>query len=520
MASACFPAGSVSFPIENIMERRIFLKFGSGAAIGAALAGCGSGSGHGGHTPPPPPPPPPVRGKLTVGWNNVAINAVRATRVAPPIAARSMAILHSAIYNAWSAYDPVALPTIDSLLLRRPVAEHTHAHIAAAISYAAYAALVDQFPAQQSAFDAYMAQLGYLPSQASTDLSLPQGVGTVAARRTLAYAHTDGANQLGNLTPSGLPFADYSGYVPANPPMTIFQSTPRSAIPSPGLWQPLRFRDAGGVVRTQVFLTPYWGQVRPFALSSGGAFRPGPPAAFGSSAFLAQARAMVATQIALTPVHKIIVEYWAGGARGDLPTTLWSQFAQFVSERDRLDERADIKLFFALSNALSDASIAAFDAKRHYNCARPITAIRYLLSGQRIEGYGSGPAAGLQAIAGEAWLPWQPLSAPGPGHPDYVSGHSTLSAAAAAVLKAWTGSDVFNHHADIAARSMLFDPSLPATDTLLGWESFNYAACEAGFSRVYGGIHFSEADLKGRTLGERVGNTVFERARRYWLGHA
>ena len=499
------------------MERRIFLKCGTGAAIGAALAACGSSGGGGGnHTPPVQP----VRVRVVAGWNNVTLAAIRATRVAPPIAARALAIVHTAMYNAWSAYDAIAIATVRSVTLRRPVAEHTADNAVIAFSFAAYAALVDQFPAQKSAFDAHMALLGFNPAHASHDVTRPHGVGAIAARAVLELAHADGSNQLGNLTASGIAFADYINYAPRNGPLAIFEATPRSAIAAPGRWQPLSFRDSGGTVRTQSFMTPYWGRVRPFALTSGAQYRPTAPAPFGSTAFVEQARSMVAIQVALTEQQKMTVEYWSGGASGELPSSLWSQFAQLISQRDKHTEAQDIKLFFALSNAVFDAGIAAWDAKLAYDSARPITAIRYLFAGQRIQGYGAGPAGGLQAIAGEAWLPYQPMTAPGPAHPDYVSGHSTYSAASAAVLRLFTGSDTFNHSVTIRARSSLFDPALPAADLTLNWDTFTFAACEAGLSRVYGGIHFSDADLAGRTLGEQVGAAAFQKASRYWLGQA
>ena len=198
---------------------------------------------------------------------------------------------------------------------------------------------------------------------------------------------------------------------------------------------------------------------------------------------------------------------------------LWSQFAQFVSVRDNHTEAADVKMFFAVSNSLFDAGIAAWDAKRAYDSARPITAIRYLFAGQTIRAYGlRGPAAGLLSIPGETWTPFQPLAAMVPAHSDFVSGHSTYSAAAAEVLKQFTGSDAFNHSVTIQERSLLIDATLPAAAVTLAWDSFSFAACEAGSSRVFGGIHFENADLAGRALGVRVGATVFQRAQNLWLG--
>jgi hypothetical protein len=101
-----------------------------------------------------------------------------------------------------------------------------------------------------------------------------------------------------------------------------------------------------------------------------------------------------------------MAEYWADGPRSELPPGHWLLFALHVSERDRHTDDDDIKLFFALSNALSDAAIAAWDSKRAFDSVRPITAVRYLLHGQTIPGYGPlGPAGGLRQIQGESWVP-------------------------------------------------------------------------------------------------------------------
>lgn len=501
------------------MKRRDFIILGTGAAIGGALSACGGGGGGGGGHPPPPATPPLVRNRVAAGWNQVAQEAVLAVRPSPPVAARMFALLHTAMYDAWSAYDAVALSTRHQAALRRPLAERTLDNQRKAFSFAAYAALLKLIPAQQALFDARMRALGYNPAEASLDFATPQGIGTIAARILLDYAAGDGANSDGSMTPGGLPYADYSGYVPQNQPLIVAQPTPRSAIAAPGRWQPLSYRNTAGAEAAQVYVLPYWGQVRPFALRSGAQYRPGAPAQFGTPAFADQVRDMVAIQAALTEEHKAMADFWAGGRSGQLPVATWSQFADWVSLRDQHDEAKDIKLYFALANALFDAGIAAWDAKRAYDSVRPITAVRYLLAGHTITGYGfGGPAEGLRQIAGESWVPYHLPSFPTPAFPDHVSGHSTYSAASAQVLKLFTGSDAFKHSVTIGPRTMLFDPALPSAAVTLKWDTFTYAACEAGTSRIYAGIHFHNADTAGRTLGELVGAAVFEKARCYWSG--
>lgn len=505
------------------MQRRTFLRFTTGAALTGALGACGGGGSTApGHPPPPPPPlplPPSPASRVAAGWNTLTLTAIRAAGMGPTVAARALAVVHTAMYNAWAAYDQQAHSTRHGAALRRPASEHTAPYQVMAFSYAAHATLRDLFPAQSILFDAHLVTLGYHPALASNDATVPQGVGTISAQALLAWMHEDGANQRGALTASGIAYADYTGYVPANAPLLIDQPTPRTAIAAPDRWQPLSWRDTAGNIRTQTYATPFWGQVRPFALRSGSQFRPPPPAAYGTPAFDEQVRHVVATQLALTDQHKVMAEYWAGGAAGELPAGYWSQFAQFVSTRDGHDESADIKMFFALTNALLDAGIAAWDAKRAYDSARPVSAIRYALAGHTLQGYGPlGPAGGVRSIAGEAWMPYQRPAVATPPFPDHVSGHSTYSSASAEILRRFTGSDAFNHGVTIAAGSLVTEPGAPAAAVSLHWDTFTTAACEAGQSRVYAGIHFPAADHEGRTLGLKVGATVWETAQAYWLG--
>jgi hypothetical protein len=495
------------------MRRRTFLKIGTGAALGGALAACGGGDAAPGAATLP--------GGVVTGWNKVALQAIRSVRPGAPMAARSLAVVHTSMYNAWTAYDTQAMPTLRGGAPRRPRGEHSVANKAMAISHAAHAALCDQFASQTSAFGAHLRTLGYDPGAASSDPATPVGVGAAMAARVLAYCHDDGANQLGKLTPSGVPYADYTGYASSNPPMAVNEPTPLERIPAPGHWQPLTYADASAKLITPGFLGACWPRIIPFALRSASQFRPAPPAAFGTPEYVAQARRIVEVQLALTEQHKVAAEYWADGPNSELPPGHWCLFAQFVSARDSHTDDDDVKMFFALTCAVSDAGIAAWDAKRTYDSERPITAIRYLMNDQTINGYGlPGPAGGLRPIPGAAWMPYQPTSFPTPPFPDHVSGHSAFSAAAAAVLQSFTGSDAFGASHTSAARSLVLESSLPSRDLVLRWDRFSDAALEAGISRVYGGIHFDNANDAGLALGRKVGALAYQKAQRHWQGQA
>ena len=67
----------------------------------------------------------PIRGNAVIAWNQAALEAVRRTRLGPPMVARAIHILHTAMYDTWAAYDHRAVGTRLGDLLRRPPAERS-----------------------------------------------------------------------------------------------------------------------------------------------------------------------------------------------------------------------------------------------------------------------------------------------------------------------------------------------------------------------------------------------------------
>jgi len=503
------------------MKRREFLTYGATLAASGAIAGCG-GSDDDNVTisAPTQAPPDPAQPKVVVQWNEAALQAVRDVKPGPPMCARSLAIVHTAMFDAWAAYDSVAVGTRLQGLLRRPASERTNANKAKAISYAAYAALIDQFPSEKALFDSQMATLGFTVTT-SRDPATPEGIGNLAAQAVIDYRRNDGANQHGTLAVSGAPYSDYTGYAPVNPAAAFNVPTALSGITAPDRWQPISYFDAGGVVRTPGFIGPHWQNVIPFALTSASQFRPAPPKALGTPEFAAQAQHVIDVQLALTERQKVMAEFWADGPKSELPPGHWCLFAQLVSERDNNSNDTDVKMFFAMTNAILDASIATWEAKRFYDYARPITAIRFLKNGQSLMGYGSGgPAAGLVNIQGEAWRTFQVDTFPTPPFPEYTSGHSAFSAAGGEVLKRYTGSDAFGGTYTQPAATLRADNKLPTQTITLTWPTFTEAANEAGQSRIYGGIHFDDGNIAGLELGRKIGAQTFVKAKSYWEGTA
>lgn len=216
----------------------------------------------------------------------------------------------------------------------------------------------------------------------------------------------------------------------------------------------------------------------------------------------------------------MIAEYWADGPKSELPPGHWDLFAQFVSRRDGHGVDDDVKMFFALTNAIFDAGVVAWDNKIAFDSVRPITAVRQLWHGQPVRAWG-GPYQGTQVIDGAAWLPYQPSTFPTPPFAEYSSGRSNFSAAGAEILRRSTGSDRFGYSLTVPAGSSKVEPgAVPATDTTLSWATFSEAADEAGISRRYGGIHFAQGDLDARATGRAAATQAWVKAQTYVKGTA
>ena len=189
---------------------------------------------------------------LAVQWNDVLLESIREAKLGPPIVARAIGVTHTCGFDAWAAYDDLAVGTQLGGSLRRPAAERTLANREKAYSYAEYRCLADLFPGQTALARAEMAALGFDPDDASTDPATPQGIGNLAAAAVIEFRHHDGANQLGDLNPGA--YSDYTGYLPVNDP---------DHINDPNRWQPLRFSDGNGGFVTPGFIAPQWETWRP-----------------------------------------------------------------------------------------------------------------------------------------------------------------------------------------------------------------------------------------------------------------
>lgn len=191
------------------------------------------------------------------------------------------------------------------------------------------------------------------------------------------------------------------------------------------------------------------GGVAPYLLASGNQFRPTPPPAFGSAAFLTDLNEIRTLAITRTPEQRTSAVYWNFTTGSFTPLGYWNLAAASYIEAFALDERAATHAFALMHAAMMDALIGCWDAKLYYWTLRPSHA---------------DPSITLTFGL--------------PNHPSYPSGHSCVSAAAATVL------------------GYLFPDRVTELE---GWVT------EAGWSRMYAGIHYRFDISAGRDLGIAVG---------------
>lgn len=382
---------------------------------------------------------------MVLQWNEHALDAIRAASTPPPIAARALAIVHTAVYDAVNAIDRThevyAVDVLAAPNSSRP----------AAVAAAAHKALVTLFPGQQANLDAALtASLATIPNGAAENLGVALGV--QVATQVLALRANDGATAI-------------VAYVPGN---------------EAGDWQPTPPANAAA-------LFPQWPDVAPFAMTSGNQFSPSNIPALTSVAYTeafnevkelgslnSATRTADQTQIAL---------FWANGGGTATPPGHLNVLAQVVAEAEGNTLAENARLFAMLNVAMADAAIMSWDCKFDTDFWRPITGIR-----------AADTDGNPDTEEDETWTPLITT----PPFPSYVSGHSSFSGAAAAVLEAFFGTD------EIAFVLPSENPNVGSRS----FESFSEAAQESADSRLYGGIHWRFDNEDGLTAGTALGEYV------------
>ena len=222
-------------------------------------------------------------------------------------------------------------------------------------------------------------------------------------------------------------------------------------------------------------LLPGWGKNRTFAMPDGAACAlPAPPAYSEdkTSEFYKQALEVYEIKQNITPEQRAIARFWADDAMLSVtPPGHWIGIALQIIGRDKVALDKSVEVLARLGVAEADAFVGCWNVKYRYDLLRPITYIRRVIDPK-----------------------WESLLNT-PPFPEYPSGHSTQSAAAAVVLTSLFG------------ENFAFEDGTGQKDGLAprAFPSFWAAANEAGISRLYGGIHFRAAIERGLEQGRCIG---------------
>lgn len=237
---------------------------------------------------------------------------------------------------------------------------------------------------------------------------------------------------------------------------------------------------------------PYWGMIRPFTMDSVGMFcAPEIPlySADKKSPYFKYVSEVYETGNNLTEEQKIIASYWDDNpnvsthlghmtyfAQKMTPGGHWIALTALAARMKKWTLPETAEAFTLTSIAMSDAFKCCWKEKYRYNSIRPVTIINETLN--------------------RDWNPYIQT----PPFPEYPSGHSTVSAAAAEVLTKLAGDNFsFTDSSEV-------EYGLPVRS----FNSFREAAAEAKLSRMYGGIHFRFANEGGATMGKKIGEYVAE----------
>jgi membrane-associated phospholipid phosphatase len=395
-------------------------------------------------------------------WNQHMLRAGTVAGTPPIVMSRVAAIVQASVFDAVNGIDQKYTP------VHVPPGAGAGASRRAAIVEAAYTALVALFPTQKSTFDARLAvsltAIASDPHETSSGITSGIAWGQTVANGILSWRATDG------FTPPPAPFLGGTA-------VGEWRPTPPGFLPG---------------------AAPQFAYMTPWSISAPSQFRPGGPPALTSARYTAdfnETKLMGNISSAVrTSDQTIYAWFW----NASTATYIWNHLADVLIERADRDEDDDYgrrserhssllenaRVLALIDLAMADAAIACWEAKYHYVSWRPVTAIP-------LADTDGNPAT----ISDPSWMP---LFAT-PAHPEYPSGHSTVSGASAVVLASFFGE---RKHFSVDNDLMI--------GVTRSFESFSESLEEVRNARVFAGIHFRSACDDGQTVGTQVANWVLD----------
>lgn len=372
-------------------------------------------------------------------WNELALTAVRASRATDADAARLYAMVNVAMYDAVNGIARTRAPALVPGRGPRDGDEQ-----AAAVA-AAHAVLVRLDAPRAGDYDARLAaDLARLGDGRSVTSGVAWGrhVGELVVALRADDGSTPAETQPAGMGPG------------------VFRAA----------WPGVQYRN-----------------VRPFAIADPSRYVPGPPPALDSVPYAAAFAEVAILGNAAIPAPDLLAtfQFWSLPAGSDQPPGEWLRIALTVVGDRRLSLADQARLTALLTMALADTTVATVATKYTYRHWRPTTAIR--------EADTDGNPSTM------ADPNWAARAGTVGGTPEYVSGHSSYSAAGATVLAGFFCID--------AIPFTLATDSAPS-GAARSYPGFSAAAAEAGRSRVFGGQHFEFSNQAGFGIGRGVAGEV------------
>ncbi len=243
-------------------------------------------------------------------------------------------------------------------------------------------------------------------------------------------------------------------------------------------------------------MEPHWNLIRTLVMDSATQFRPPSPFTFNikdpNSDYYKQVKKTLDSTREMTEEQKHIADFWDDnpfklnvnghlmfGTKKFSPPGHWLSIVGIAAEKAKSDYDFTVYAYAKTAIALFDAFIQCWEEKFRDNTVRPETVINNYFD--------------------PSWRPHLQT----PPFPEYTCGHSTGSAAGAAVL-----TDIFGDNFSYTDTSELMFGIKSRS-----YNSFYEAAHENSKARFYGGIHFEHTCAISYEYGKKVGDLVSERLR-------
>jgi PAP2 superfamily len=394
-------------------------------------------------------------------WYGLALELVRHTApYSPPVASRTFAYLGIVAYESVASGGGALLsltgqlPDLKVLPARQSDAKYDEANVVhGALQVAVQQLFNHTGPTGMRASKALGQKMDaeLAVGLSASRVKRSRAYGAVIAQQVLAWSNADGGANVVNM-----------GFPETFKPVDVA-----------GHWKPT------SVIRMQQApLLPKWGDNRTFAIGNGAACSLPPPPAYSedkTSEFYKQAFEVYDAVKNITPEKRLIARFWSDDPMlSPTPPGHWMFIALDILKSKNASIEDSVDLMARLGMAVSDAFVACWKSKFEYDLLRPVTYIKKVID-----------------------KTWEPILIT-PPFPEYPSGHSAQSAAAATVLTQFYGGNfAFEDKTHVREK-------LPVRPYKNFWEAAN----EAGISRLYGGIHFRAAVERGLDQGRCVGAAV------------